>query len=572
MRNRTTVPTPDVNGVIDLNCEPDLSPERQAEARQLLQAAFGASCEPVLRACGQAAAARRELAAAVVQLERLLHGPQLRGIVTAVHNGRVRLVIGGIERVLPRPQEMELGVGQTVLTDADGRSLVAAGDFLVGGQAFVFCEHLEERYALVRALRDGPSDELRQLALISDSVARETLAAGDRVLGWTIDGGNVVVVTRRLGRLATGVADQPGVARSVRRDEIVGLDEILEEAELLFLEPAAPAFRALLGRANRALAGLVFQGAPGCGKTMLAEYLIAAVRARGGRALYRTASHYLSMWVGQGAASLRADFARLDEAYAESGVRPLLVIDELEAIALDRSHPAALSAGFLDVLTTLLSLLTRSETRMIGISNVANRVLEVALTRDGRLRMVEFPPTLAAKQVERLVASSLAGVPLADPAGGSGRSEQELAGLFGGALADLIFAPSGALAEFVRVQLADGRELVFGARELATAATIADGVIRPSLARGVRRDLRAGRATPAPLTLEELRAATIDHFLERASQITRENVRGVLGHCIPEEQAVVKVERPTSTRFRPADGAGAERPACQSHDNREEEA
>jgi SpoVK/Ycf46/Vps4 family AAA+-type ATPase len=138
-----------------------------------------------------------------------------------------------------------------------------------------------------------------------------------------------------------------------------------------------------------------------------------AVRARGGRALSRTASFYLSKWVGEGAAHLRADFALLDASFAETGVRSLLVIDELEAIALDRSQAWTLNRGHLDVLDTLLERLTHSQTRMIGISNVADRFLDTALVRDGRLPILRFPPALEPEQVTALVARCLARVPLA---------------------------------------------------------------------------------------------------------------------------------------------------------------
>jgi hypothetical protein len=113
---------------------------------------------------------------------------------------------------------------------------------------------------------------------------------------------------------------------------------------------------------------------------------------------------------------------------------------------------------------------------------------------------------------------------------------------FGEAVSDLVFAPAGRLAELLRVELADGRVLTFGARDLATAAAIADGVVRPTLARAAQRDLRAGRPAPLPLTLEELRAATVEYFVERCRSITRDNVRGTLPGRIPEDQAVVKVE------------------------------
>jgi len=412
MRTRSVVPDMDIDGVVELNCDPDLDLEQQAEARKLLHAVFGPYTEAVLRACGRAAAQSRE----VNNLRERLGqgaGPQLRGIVTGVRNGRIRLLLGGTERLLDRPDGVTLGIGQMALTDGDGRRVIGADDFLVGGHTFAFCERLDGRYALVRPLREGPEADARQLALVADCVDVDALAPDDRVLGWSIDYGNLVLITRRLDPLRPPAADDVGVGRTVTRADVVGLDEIIEEAELLFLAPESPAYAAMLARARRALVGLVFHGPTGCGKSTVAELFVSAVRARGGQALYRTASHYLSKWVGDGAAKLRADFARLDAAFAETRVRPLLVIDELEAIALDRSHPAALNGGYLDVLDTLLSLLTRTEARMIGISNVANRYLETALVRDGRLRIVPFPATLEPEQVTTLVAKCLDGVPLA---------------------------------------------------------------------------------------------------------------------------------------------------------------
>jgi ATPase family associated with various cellular activities (AAA) len=415
-RRRSTLPNDpmDLNALIEASSDPSLPPERHAEMRSLVQSTFGPYAETLLRSCTLTMAARREAAELREQYERVVAGAQLRGIVTAVQNGRARVLIGGTERVLVRPDAVALGVGQTVLTDAEGRALLAGGDFLVGGQTYGFCERLEGRHALVRPLREALDDGARQLALVSEAVDLDGLVPDDRVLGWSLDNGNVVLVTRRLGPPGPAGPDDVGAPRTIARADIVGLDEILERIELLFLDPPSAAYEAMLAGASGALRGVVLQGTAGCGKTLVADYFISQVRARGGRALYRMASHYLSKWVGEGAAALRADFALLDAAHAETGVRPLIVIDELEAIALGREHPAALTGGHLDVLDTLLGVVTKSAARMIGISNVADRLLDTALTRDGRLPVVRFPPTLTPEQTATLVARCLTGVPLVE--------------------------------------------------------------------------------------------------------------------------------------------------------------
>ena len=346
--------SPEVHSLVDLNCDPGLTAERQVESRKAIYDLCGPAAPLVLRACAQAAAARRELIEVRSRLAHLERGAQLRGIVIGIHNGRVRLLVGGTERVLERPADLVLGIGQTVLTDADGRSVVGAGDYLVGGQTYAFCEPLEGRHALVRSLREGPLDEARQLALVADCVDLGALAPDDRLLGWSIDQGNIVLVTRRLGPRQPAFSDDTGVARPVRRADIVGFDDIIERVEMLFLDAPNPAYEPMLRAASKALVGVLFSGVPGSGKSLVAQHCITLVRARGGRALYRTASHYLSKWVGEGAASMRADFALLDVSFAETGVRPLIVIDELEAVALDRRHPWALNVGALHEGTPLL--------------------------------------------------------------------------------------------------------------------------------------------------------------------------------------------------------------------------
>jgi hypothetical protein len=122
------------------------------------------------------------------------------------------------------------------------------------------------------------------------------------------------------------------------------------------------------------------------------------------------------------------------------------------------------------------------------------------------------------------------------------RSPSALAREFGDVVSDLVFAPNGPLAACLRVQLADGRVLVFGARDLATPAAIADGIVRPLLARVAQRDLRAALPDPLPLTLDELTRATREYFVERCRSITRDNVRSLLPGRIPEDQGIAKVD------------------------------
>jgi hypothetical protein len=408
------VPSLDFDTVAAALCDPTATAERQAEVRHFVIEHFGPFAEVMLRVGDQAAGAQRELTTLREQLDRMIGGTQLRGIVTGVNNGRVRVQIGPTERILTRPPEMTLGLGQVIYTDGSGQAVLGAGEYLLGGSTFAFCETLEGRHVLVRPLREAGQDDARQLALVADSVDIASLEPEDRVLGYSgLELGNVVLVTRRLGPARPAVGEDVGLTRVVRREDIVGLDDVLDRLERLFLEPPSAAYAALLDEAERAQVGVLLVGCPGCGKSMLADYCVGMIRARGGLALTRTSSYFLSKWVGVGAERLRADFAALDRAHEETGIRPLLVIDELEAITLDRSQGHMLHGGYLDVLDTLLALLTRSRARMIGISNVGDRYVDTALTRDGRLPIVRLPATLDAAQMAALVTRCLHNVPLA---------------------------------------------------------------------------------------------------------------------------------------------------------------
>src|SRR5262245_60449724 len=145
MRRPRLTPSLDLDTVADALCDPTATAERQTEVRHFVTAHFGPLAEVLLRVGDQAAGAQRELATAREQLDRMIGGTQLRGIVTGVNNGHVRVQIGPTERILTRPPEMALGLGQTVFVDGTGQAVLGAGDYLLGGSTFAYCEALEGR-------------------------------------------------------------------------------------------------------------------------------------------------------------------------------------------------------------------------------------------------------------------------------------------------------------------------------------------------------------------------------------------------------------------------------------------
>src|SRR5436190_872252 len=83
------------------------------------------------------------------------------------------------------------------------------------------------------AQREGASDDARQLAVVTGALELGGLAPGDRVLGWSIELGNVILVTRRIGPIQPTVSEDSGLIRDVTRDDVVGLAEVIERVERL---------------------------------------------------------------------------------------------------------------------------------------------------------------------------------------------------------------------------------------------------------------------------------------------------------------------------------------------------
>lgn len=193
------------------------------------------------------------------------------------------------------------------------------------------------------------------------------------------------------GRGAPGGIPMPGVQRGLRvRDtlapptttfaDVAGVDEAKEELQEIVDILRRPEKYAKLGA--RPPSGVMLVGAPGTGKTLLA-------RAVAGEAnvpfISISASEFVELYVGMGAARVREVFAR-----AKAQSPSIVFIDEIDAVAKSRGDGKMRGMGNDEREQTLNQLLTEldgfdQESMVICIA-ATNRAdtLDAALRRPGR--------------------------------------------------------------------------------------------------------------------------------------------------------------------------------------------
>ncbi|KAJ2809399.1 TAT-binding protein-like protein 7, AAA ATPase [Coemansia guatemalensis] len=188
---------------------------------------------------------------------------------------------------------------------------------------------------------------------------------------------------RRAGYM--GPIGTPSEATRVTFDDVGGLDEHVQALrEMVVLPLAQPQVLQALG--VRAPRGVLFHGAPGTGKTLVARALAHSCAAQGSGApaiafFMRRGGDCLSKWVGEAERQLRRLFAQ-----ARAFQPSIIFFDELDGLAPERSgrhdHVHA------SVVATLLALMDGVDDRgHVIVVAATNRpdAIDPALRRPGRL-------------------------------------------------------------------------------------------------------------------------------------------------------------------------------------------
>jgi len=208
------------------------------------------------------------------------------------------------------------------------------------------------------------------------------------------------------GKLASAQDEGP----LVKFEDIEGIDSAKFEVMELVDTLRNPMKYAMLGA--RAPTGLLLEGPPGTGKTMLAR---ATAATAGVPLLYCAGSDFVEMFVGRGAARVRKTFARAAK------MAPCIVfVDELDALGKSRGM-GGLGASIRSndeaeqtlnqLLACMDSLDSSQRVCVLGATN-RREVLDPALIRPGRfdrIVKVELPNTAGRERILRVHAKKLPG-------------------------------------------------------------------------------------------------------------------------------------------------------------------
>lgn len=193
-------------------------------------------------------------------------------------------------------------------------------------------------------------------------------------------------------------------------DDIQGIDDAKQEVMELVDTLRNPGKYAILGA--RAPTGLLLEGPPGTGKTMLAR---ATAAVAGVPLIYVSGSDFVEMFVGRGAARVRKLFER-----ANRMAPAIIFIDELDALgkSRDSGNPLMGGRGNDEAEQTLNQLLACMDgldsTRRVCVLAATNRreVLDSALVRPGRFDRIvklKLPDAVGREKTLRIHASKLPG-------------------------------------------------------------------------------------------------------------------------------------------------------------------
>ncbi len=338
-------------------------------------------------------------------------------------------------------------------------------------------------------------------AIVDVNGARRTVFTG-KFAGKLVENGRIVLDATQMVILENFGLDDDSFTvaeSSATWKEVHGQDEACERFTSAIEEPTRyPELYKLLNK--KAPNGILLYGPPGCSKTMIMKAVfnqfIVACKEKGvdGRKGFFLISgpEVLEKYVGAAEGIIRNIFARANKFYAQTGIRPIIAIDEGEAILAKRD--SGISSDILkSIVPTFLAEwqgVRESKAIVVVMTNKPNS-LDSAITRPGRLD-IKIPVKRPTPEACRAIfLDQLKGVAVAP-----NTSAEALAD----AVVKEVFSPTRVIYDIMRREAGKDIPMPF------TFANIMSGAMIPVIAEEAKTAaLKRLKAAPSGTPLEGIR-------------------------------------------------------------------
>lgn len=287
--------------------------------------------------------------------------------------GKLVIVGGGGPLEIDAPTELEVGVGDTVTVVAQTGAVRSKGIISAKGEVTTVKREVSD--CMVEVERGGGG------VFTVFKNPQMKLKEGDRIV---MDAFGLVV----LEKLASPAQKYVKAANKVTWADIGGLEDAKEALkEIVELPHTEPELFAFYGYTPPK--GVLLDGPPGCGKTMLGKATATAVANAGDGTpgfIYIKGPEVLNKFVGESEANIRAIFDRARAHREAHGSPAIIFIDEAEAL-LSRRGSGISSDMERTIVPAFLAEMDGLEEAAAVVILATNRPeqLDPAVVRDGRI-------------------------------------------------------------------------------------------------------------------------------------------------------------------------------------------
>lgn len=347
------------------------------------------------------------------EIERMKESvPQDYAIFLRKHPGGKKdeidiLLHGGLCKVVSRIKDVpveDLKCGWEIIMNQSGNTAIATTKNLWRwGSQVIFKANLTDELVLV----SGHSESDTQQCILAPELRSVNLKQGDQLLNC---GGLLVKVLPKTEEANHDIQS----VKNLDFTKVGGLSDQIEqiqEALLPFIEKEVY-LKVLKGEDMPK--GIILDGPPGCGKTLLARVIASYLSRQKGKDGYFiaiTSTELINKYVGETERKMRELFDRAKEKAMEGGL-VVIFIDEIDALLKDRNiteekepwmaQSVAQFCGLLDGVEAMTDVL------VIGATNLKEKI-DPAILRPGRLTVhirVPRPNREGAREILKIYLSS----------------------------------------------------------------------------------------------------------------------------------------------------------------------